>query len=103
MGEDRCPGTMTQNELELDQSNGWNAQKSELRSVCALSRLWFILALATLYLTAQGVAVVKAGYRRRVDPHWFRGNSYFRIGWDWVKTALLQGWQLIESVCLTHV
>ena len=29
-----------------DQSNGWNVQKSELRSVCALSRLWFILAVA---------------------------------------------------------
>lgn len=86
-----------------DQSNGWNLQKSEIRSVCALSRLWFILAIATLYLTAQGVAVVQAGHRRRVDPHWFRGNSYFRIGWDWVKTALEQGWQLIESVCLNHV
>lgn len=86
-----------------DQSNGWNLQKSEIRSVCALSRLWFILAVATLYVTAQGVAVVESGHRRWVDPHWFRGNSYFRIGWDWVKTALEQGWQLIQSVCLTQV
>ncbi len=31
-----------------DQSNGWNLQKSEIRSVCALSRLWFLLAIATL-------------------------------------------------------
>jgi hypothetical protein len=85
-----------------DQSNGWNLQKSELRSVCALSRLWFILAVATLYVTAQGVAVVESGHRRRVDPHWFRGNSYFRIGWDWVKTALEHGWQLIHAVCFTH-
>jgi len=36
-----------------DQSKGWNVQKSEVRSVCALSRLWFILAVATLYVTAQ--------------------------------------------------
>jgi len=36
-----------------DQSNGWNLQKSEIRSVCALSRLCFILAIATLYVTAQ--------------------------------------------------
>jgi hypothetical protein len=85
-----------------DQSGGWNLQKSEIRSVCALSRLCFILAVATLYVTAQGVDVVASGQRRRVDPHWFRGNSYFRIGWDWVKTALLQGWQLIDSVCFTH-
>jgi hypothetical protein len=84
-----------------DQSNGWNVQKSELRSVCALSRLWFILAVVTLYVTAQGVEVVQSGKRRWVDPHWFRGNSYFRIGWDWVKTALETGWQLIRRVSFT--
>jgi len=84
-----------------DQSNGWNIQKSELRSVCALSRLWFILAVATLYVTAQGVDVVESGKRRWVDPHWFRGNSYFRIGWDWVKTALESGWRLIRRVRFT--
>ncbi len=72
-----------------DQSGGWNLQKAEIRSVCALSRLCFILAVATLYVTAQGVDVVASGQRRRVDPHWFRGNICFRIGWDWVKTALL--------------
>lgn len=81
-----------------DQSNGFNVQKSEIRSVCALSRLWFILSVATLYLTAQGVDVVESGKRRWVDPHWFRGNSYFRIGWDWVKTALENQWQLIQQV-----
>ena len=81
-----------------DQSNGWNLQKSDLRSVCALSRLWFILAVATLYVTAQGLEVVETGRRRWVDPHWFRGNSYFRIGWQWVKTALVQGWKLLKTV-----
>lgn len=81
-----------------DQSGGWNLQKSELRSVEALSRLVFLLSVATLYVTAQGVQVVESGQRRRVDPHWFRGNSYFRIGWDWVKTSLEQGWQLIQSI-----
>ena len=86
-----------------DQSGGWNLQKAEICSVCALSRLCFTLAVATLYVTAQGVDVVASGERRRVDPDWFRGNSYFRIGWDWVKTALQQGWRLIDSVCFTHV
>lgn len=81
-----------------DQSNGWNLQKSDLRSVCALSRLFFIMAVATLYVTAQGVEIVETGKRRWVDTHWFRGNSYFRIGWQWVKTALMEGWQLISSV-----
>jgi hypothetical protein len=63
-----------------------------------LSRLWLILALATLYVTAQGTAVVAAGRRRWVDTHWFRGNSYFRIGWEWVKTPLNHGWRLIRRV-----
>ena len=69
-----------------------------IRDVCALSRLWFILSVATLYVSAQGVRVVDSGKRRWVDTHWFRGNSYFRIGWDWVKAALLNGWKLIASV-----
>ena len=81
-----------------EQSGGWNLQKSEIRSVCDLSRLCFILALATLYVTAQGVAVVERGQRRWVDTHWFRGNSYFRIGRDWIQAALLDGWQLIKRV-----
>ena len=81
-----------------DQSAGWNVQRSMIRDVCALSRLWFVLSVATLYVTAQGVDVVHTGKRRWVDTHWFRGNSYFRIGWDWVKAALLNGWKLLGSV-----
>ena len=81
-----------------EQSSGWNLQKSEIRSVCDLSRLCFILALATLYVTAQGVVVVEQGKRRWVDTHWFRGNSYFRIGLDWIQAALLDGWQLVTQV-----
>jgi Transposase DDE domain len=84
-----------------DQSNGWNIQRSEIRSVVALSRLWFILAVATLYVTAQGDAVVSSGRRRWIDTHWFRGNSYFRIGWQWVKVAWVKGWELIHSVRFT--
>ena len=81
-----------------DQSSGWNIQQSQIRSVCALSRLWFVLALATLYVTAQGTEVVETDKRRWVDPHWFRGNSYFRIGWDWLKGAAMTGWTLIQRV-----
>lgn len=84
-----------------DHSAGWNVHKSEIRSVCALSRLWFILAIATLYLSAQGVQVVADHRRRWVDAHWFRGSSYFRIGWDWIKTALVNGWRFIRDVRFT--
>jgi hypothetical protein len=81
-----------------DQSGGWHLQSSELRSVCVLSRLCFVLALATLYVSAQGLEVVHSGKRRWVDPHWFRGNSYFRLGLEWVRSALFQGWRLIRRV-----
>ena len=81
-----------------DQSNGWNLQTSNIRSVCDLSRLCFILAVATLYVTAQGIAVVEAGRRRWVDTHWFRGNSYFRLGCEWVKMAWQHGWRFIQQV-----
>ena len=54
--------------------------------------------MATLYVAAQGVEVVSAEKRRWVDTHWFRGNSYFRIGWDWVKAALLNSWRLLHNV-----
>lgn len=84
-----------------DQSSGWNLQRSEIRSVTDLSRLWFILAVATLYVTAQGLDVVASGRRRWVDTHWFRGNSYFRIGLEWAKAALVNGWQLIQQVAFT--
>jgi len=84
-----------------DQSSGWNLQRSEIRSVTDLSRLWFVLAVATLYVTAQGLEVVQSGRRRWIDTHWFRGNSYFRIGLEWTKAALFNGWQLIQQVCFT--
>lgn len=44
------------------------------------------------------MAVVEQGQRRWVDTHWFRGNSYFRIGLDWIQAALLDGWQLIQRI-----
>jgi hypothetical protein len=65
------------------------------------SRLWFILAAATLYVTAQGVEVVKSGKRRWIDPHCYRGNNYFHIGWDWAKTALETAWRLVRRVRFT--
>ena len=39
--------------------------------------------------------------RRWVDPHWLRGNSYLRIGWQWVKTALARGWELFATLHLS--
>ena len=83
-----------------DKSNGFQLEASLIRSAQALERLCLILALTTLYLVSQGTAVVASQKRRLVDPHWFRGNSYLKIGWKWVKKAIIQGWDLIHRLLL---
>ena len=82
----------------VDKSSGFNLADSKLRSAPALSRLCLVLAMTTLFLTAQGVEVVILGQRRCVDPHWYRGASYLKIGWSWVKQALNKGWNLISVI-----
>lgn len=83
-----------------DKSNGFQLESSLIRSAAALTRLCFVLAMTTLYLVAQGTQVVEQGIRRWVDPHWFRGSSYLKIGWDWIKAALSKGWALITVLRL---
>lgn len=84
-----------------DKSNGFQLESSLLRDAAALSRLCLVLAVTTLYLVAQGTQVVTSGKRRWVDPHWFRGNSYLRIGWRWVQSALARGWALFAALGLS--
>jgi hypothetical protein len=84
-----------------EKSNGFQLERSELRSAAALSRLCFVMAVTTLLVTVQGQQVVAEGQRRVVDAHWQRGNSYFRIGWDWFKGALYQGWHWCGSISLS--
>jgi hypothetical protein len=83
-----------------EKSNGFQLERSEVRSAPALSRLCFVMAVATLVLTVQGQQVVTAGKRRWVDAHWQRGNSYLRIGWNWLKGALHHGWRLFNTLAL---
>jgi hypothetical protein len=87
-----------------DKSSGFEWEHSGLRCAPALSRLCLVMAVATLFLTLQGTAVVDAKRRRWVYPHWFRGISYFKIGWNWVKTALTRGWNLfsLHSLASNH-
>jgi Transposase DDE domain len=84
-----------------DKSNGFQLESSLIRSAQALTRLCLVLAMTTLYLVAQGTEVVKQGKRRWVDPHWWRGQSYLKIGWKWVKLALSKGLNLITTVHLS--
>ncbi len=83
-----------------DKSNGFQLESSLLRSAATVQRLCFVLAVTTLYLVSQGTRVVAEGKRRWVDAHWFRGNSYLKIGWAWVKWAVQHGVPLGQEVCL---
>ncbi|MDZ4876907.1 MAG: hypothetical protein CLLPBCKN_006727 [Chroococcidiopsis cubana SAG 39.79] len=78
----------------------YKSEKSLIRSPIALSRLCLVTAITTLFLTVQGQEVVKTGKRRLVDCHTFRGNSYLRLGWEWVKGVLSRGWRLFPTLCL---
>ncbi len=84
-----------------DKSNGFQLESSLIRSAQALERLCFVLAITTLYLVSLGTDVVKQGKRRLVDPHWFRGASYLKIGWKWVTYALVRGYELLTSAYLS--
>ena len=84
-----------------EKSNGFQLEKSLIRSPMALSRLCLVMAITTLFLTVQGQEVVKTGKRRLVDCHTFRGNSYLRLGWEWVKGVLYRAWRLFSTLSLS--
>ncbi len=84
-----------------DKSNGFQLEESLIDCADALNRLCFVLAITTLYLVSQGTVVVEQGKRRIVDAHWFRGSSYLKIGWKWIKHALSQGLDLITRLRLS--
>jgi hypothetical protein len=58
------------------------------------------LAVATLFLTMQGTAIVTAQKRRWVDVHTDRGMSYLKIGWEWVTSYIRKGWELLNPAML---
>ncbi|MCP4613380.1 MAG: transposase [Planctomycetes bacterium] len=84
-----------------DKSNGFQLESSSLRSAKAISRLTLVLAVTTLFLVSQGTEVVSSEKRRYVDAHWFRGNSYLKIGWKWVQRAFVKGYDLITKLALS--
>jgi hypothetical protein len=84
-----------------DTSNGFQLESSRMRSTKALERRCLVLAITTLYLVSQGTEVVTQGKRRWGDPHWFRGSSSLKIGWNWLKLALSRGYELIPRLHLS--
>jgi hypothetical protein len=81
-------------------SGGFQWETSKLREVEALQRLCLVMAATSLVLICQGASVVATGRRREADPHWFRGLSYARIGWNWIRRALARGEALIQALAL---
>lgn len=84
-----------------DKSGAFQLEASLFRSADAISRLCLVLAITTLFLVSQGTEVVASGKRRWVDAHWYRGNSYLKIGWKWVLRAMLKGYELISRLFLS--
>jgi len=79
-----------------DKSGGFHVEDSMLRDAALLDRLMLVLAATTWVLVNQGVAVVAEGKRRWVDPHWFRGYSYFRLGRQYILLALSAGLAIVR-------
>ena len=77
-----------------DKSNGFQLESSRIRSAQMLSRLCLVLAITTLYLSASGTDVAEYGELRWIDPRWFRGSSYLKIGWRWIRQCLVHGFYL---------
>jgi len=84
-----------------DTSHGFQLEASLIRSAAALERRCFVLAITTLYVVSVGTSVVKQGQRRLVDPHWSRGASYLKIGWNGVTYALIRGYELLTTAYLS--
>ncbi len=68
-----------------EKSNGFGLEDTRLEGATVLTRLCLVLAVATLYLVAQGSEVVRQGRRREVDPHRQRGSSYLKLGWRYLR------------------
>jgi len=83
-----------------DKSNGFQLEASGLRHSQTITRLLLVTAVATLFLTLQGTALVSAKGRRWVDTHWHRGLSYLKLGWKWVKQCLSRGHRLFSLFSL---
>ena len=82
-------------------SNGFNLEASRLRNKFALSQLCGVMALTMLFLVLQGTQVVETGKRRQVDPHWHRGMSYLKLGWNWVRLAMTRQWSIHQCLFLS--
>jgi hypothetical protein len=78
-----------------DKSGGFQLESTKLDDHEAISRLFLVLAVATLHFTSVGCEVVKRQTRRWVDTHWDRGMSYLKIGWQWLRQQFRKNWPVL--------
>lgn len=83
-----------------DKSGLFELESSKFRDAEALTRLYSVIAIATLFLVSQGVEVVKKGIRREIDPHWNRGLSYLKIGLRYLDSIPSHGYKIIKKMIL---
>lgn len=83
-----------------DKSSLFELESSKFRDAEALTRLYTVIAIATLFLVSQGVEVVKKGIRREIDPHWNRGLSYLKIGLRYLNSIPSRGYKIIKKMIL---
>jgi hypothetical protein len=86
-----------------DKSGLFALESSKFRDAKAITRLYAVIAIATLFLVSQGVEVVKKGIRREIDPHWQRGLSYLKIGLRYLDSISSRGYKIIEKLILPSV
>ena len=78
-----------------NKSNGFQVESSELDDAKAISRLFLVIAVATLHFTCVGAEVIKLKCRRWIDSHWDRGMSYLKIGWGWLRQQYRRRWPVL--------
>ena len=83
-----------------DKSGLFQLESSKFRDAQVLTRLYTPIAVATLFLTSQGVDVVERGARQEIDPHWKRGLSYLKIGLRYIASIFTRDYQLITDITL---
>jgi len=71
-----------------EKANGFGLEDTRLQGAAVLTRLCLVLAVASLYLVAQGAELIGQGRRRELDPHSCRGSSYLKLGWRYLRRFL---------------
>lgn len=71
-----------------DKSSGFHWEKSQVNNPAHALRLLLVMALAMVLAASQGSVVLKAGQRKRLDPHRRRRLSVIQLGLRWLRYAI---------------